>query len=164
MVLISFQDLCKIDIFLKFHRCGSKIEPATPFWNLNFKWAWQAQFLSHTYETLEKYLFYIDLSMILVPFFEIHDRVWDKNFVHRCHIHILSHLWANPSYIVSTVLCDVFRTKWVIRREWLLLKSEKFLLVWTQANIIVKNSFHFCSLPFLYFYPFCNFSKFSTFT
>ena len=30
MVLISFKDLYKIDIFPKFHRCGSKIVPATP--------------------------------------------------------------------------------------------------------------------------------------
>ena len=29
------------------------------------------QFLSHTHETLEKYVFYIDLEMILVPFFDI---------------------------------------------------------------------------------------------
>ena len=32
---------------------------------------WQAQFLSHTHETLETYVFYIDLEMILVPFFDI---------------------------------------------------------------------------------------------
>ena len=89
----SLKDLHKIHIFPKFHRCGSKIVPATPFWNLNFKWAWQAQFLSHTYETLEKYVFYIDLEMILVPFFKINDRIWDKNFGHSCHIHILSHPW-----------------------------------------------------------------------
>ena len=71
MVLISFKDLYEIHIFPEFHRCGSKIVPATPFWNLNFKWAWQAQFLSHTFETLEKYVFFIDLQMILVPFFDI---------------------------------------------------------------------------------------------
>ena len=71
MVLISFEDLYKIHIFPKFHRCGSKIVPATPFWNSNFKWAWQAQFLSHTYETSEKHVFYIDLQMMLVPFFDI---------------------------------------------------------------------------------------------
>ena len=29
--------------------------------------------------------------MILVPYFKIHDGFWDKNFVHHCHIHILSH-------------------------------------------------------------------------
>ena len=61
MVLISFKDLYKIAIFPKFHRCGSKIVPATPIWSLNFKRAWQAQFLSHTYETLENCLFFIDL-------------------------------------------------------------------------------------------------------
>ena len=30
MVLISLKDLCEIDIFPKFHRCGSKIVPAMP--------------------------------------------------------------------------------------------------------------------------------------
>ena len=85
MVLISFQDLCKIHIFPKFHGCDSKIMPAMPFWILNFKWAWQAQFLSHTYETLEKYVFYIDLEMILVPFFDIPNQkpvIWKRlNFL-----------------------------------------------------------------------------------
>ena len=85
MVLISFQNLCKIDIFPKFQRCGSKIEPATPFWNLNFKWTWQAKFLSHTYETLEIYVLYIDLEMILVSFFDIPNQksvIWKRlNFL-----------------------------------------------------------------------------------
>ena len=85
MVLISFQDLYKMHIFPKFHECGSKIVPAIPFWNLNFKWAWQAQFLSHTYKTLEKYVFYIDLEMILVPFFDIPNQkpvIWKRlNFL-----------------------------------------------------------------------------------
>ena len=31
IVLISFRDIHKIHIFPKFHRCGSKIVPATPF-------------------------------------------------------------------------------------------------------------------------------------
>ena len=38
--------------------------------------------------------------MVLVPFFEIHDGFWDKNFAHCCHIHILSH----PCLIKSGVL------------------------------------------------------------
>ena len=58
---MSFKDLCKIHIFVKFHRCGSNIVPATPILSLNFKRAWQAQFLSHTYETLQKYEYWIDL-------------------------------------------------------------------------------------------------------
>ena len=76
--------------------------PATPIWSLNFKRAWQAQSLSHTSETLEKYVSYIDL-LILVPFFEIHDGVWDKNFVHRCHIHILSHPWVDINHSSQTI-------------------------------------------------------------
>ena len=38
---------------------------------LNFEWAWQAQFLSYTHKTLEKYLFSIDEQMILLPFLYI---------------------------------------------------------------------------------------------
>ena len=85
MVLISFQDLYKIHIFPKFHRCGSKIVLDMPFWSLNFKRAWQAQFLSHTSEILDKYLFYIDLEMILVPLFDIPNQksvIWKRlNFL-----------------------------------------------------------------------------------
>ena len=57
MILISFKDLYEIHIFPEFHRCGSKIVPATPFWNLNFKWAWQAQFLSHSQQGLQNCFF-----------------------------------------------------------------------------------------------------------
>ena len=42
-----------------------------PFLILSFKWAWQAQFLSHTPVTLKFYVFFIDVQMILVSFFEI---------------------------------------------------------------------------------------------
>ena len=61
IVLVSFKDRYKIGLFPKFHRCGSKIVPTTPIWSLNFKRAWQAQLLSHTYETLEKYVSFIYL-------------------------------------------------------------------------------------------------------
>ena len=91
MVLISFQDLYKIHIFPKFHRCGSKIVPAMPFWNLKFKWAWQAQFLSHNLLSLQNCLFFTNKEMMLVSFFEINDGIWDKNFACHCHIHFLSH-------------------------------------------------------------------------
>ena len=91
MVLISFKDLYEIHIFPKFHRCGSKIVPATPFWNLKFKWAWQAHFLSHNLLSLQNCLFFTNKEMMLMSFFEINDGIWDKNFVHRCHIHILIH-------------------------------------------------------------------------
>ena len=38
---------------------------------LNFKWAWQAQFLSHTPVTLKFYVFFIDVQMILISFLKI---------------------------------------------------------------------------------------------
>ena len=86
--------------------------PATPIWSLNFKRAWQAQCLSHTYEILEKYVFFIDLWMILVPFFEILDGVCDKNFFHSCHIHILSHPWSMTLFLFSILVCTNFQTVW----------------------------------------------------
>ena len=36
--------------------------------------------------------------MILVSFFKIHDGVCDKNFVYRCHVHILSHPCLNIQF------------------------------------------------------------------
>ena len=103
MVLISFKDLYEIHIFPEFHRCGSKIVPATPFWNLNFKWAWQAQFLSHNLLSLQNCLFFTNKEMMLVSFFEINDGIWDKNFACHCHIHFLSHPWAttDPRYSLA---------------------------------------------------------------
>ena len=71
MILISFEHLQKILIFPKFQGCNSKIVPATPFWILKFKWAWQTQFLSHNLVTLKNCVFFVDLQMILVSFFDV---------------------------------------------------------------------------------------------
>ena len=76
MIVVSFVDLQKISLFPKFGGCGSKIEPATPISILNFEWAWQAQFLSYTHLTLEKYSFSIDEQMILLPFLYISYQKW----------------------------------------------------------------------------------------
>ena len=38
---------------------------------MNFRWAWQAQFLSYISQILKKYAFLIDVQMILLPFFDI---------------------------------------------------------------------------------------------
>ena len=71
MILISFEHLQKIFIFPKFQGCNLKIVPATPFWILKFKWAWQTQFLSNNLETLEKWIFLKGVQIILLPFFHI---------------------------------------------------------------------------------------------
>ena len=42
-----------------------------PTSNLNFKWARQAQFFGHTYQTLENYSFFVDEQMMLLSFFYI---------------------------------------------------------------------------------------------
>ena len=47
-----------------------KIKSVMPFSNLNLKWALQAQFLSHTPATLKSYVFFIDVQMILLSFFD----------------------------------------------------------------------------------------------
>ena len=60
-----------MNIFPKFHECGSKIEPATPISTLNFEWAWQVQILMYTHKTLGNYLSFIDEQMILLPFLYI---------------------------------------------------------------------------------------------
>ena len=92
MVLISFQDLYKIHIFPKFHGCGSKIVPAMPFWILNFKWVWQAQFLGHAPQILKDNVFFIDAQMILVPFFDI---PYQKSVIWKRAISISN---SRPSY------------------------------------------------------------------
>ena len=60
--------------FLKLQGCGSKIEPAIPFWILDLeilKWAWQAHFFSHAPVIFENYVFFIVIEMILITFFDI---------------------------------------------------------------------------------------------
>ena len=93
MVIISFFHLYKIHIFPKLGGCGSKNELATPFWILNFKWAWQAQFLSHNLLILQNCIFFVGKQMILVSFAKIHKGIKVTNFGHSCHIHILSNPW-----------------------------------------------------------------------
>ena len=92
MVVISFVCLQKINNFPKFGRCGSKIEPATPIWNLKLDWAWQAQFLSHIHEFLQNYLFFKDLQMILVSFFEIFDGFWSTKKLPSLLLHVIQDL------------------------------------------------------------------------
>ena len=91
MVIISFFHLYKIRIFPKLGGCGSKNELATPFWISNFKWAWQAQFLSHNLLILQNCIFFVGKQMILVSFAKIHKGIKVTNFGHSCHIHVLSH-------------------------------------------------------------------------
>ena len=63
--------LQKIRNFAKLGEFGSKIEPAMTISILNFNWTWQAKFLTHTNEILEKCVFFIDIQMILLAFFDI---------------------------------------------------------------------------------------------
>ena len=42
-----------------------------PLRSLKLKWAWQAQFLSHTLQILKKVIFFEDLQMVLLSFLKI---------------------------------------------------------------------------------------------
>ena len=98
MILISFEHLQKILIFPKFQGCNSKIVPATPFWILKFKWAWQTQFLSHNLVTLKNYVFFKDLQMILVPFFHIPTGLQLRKNGFESSVHILRCPWLNSMF------------------------------------------------------------------
>ena len=60
--------------FLKFQGHGSKIELATTFSILSFeisKWAWKAQFLIYTSADFQNHVFFTDVQMILLSYFDI---------------------------------------------------------------------------------------------
>ena len=48
-IVISFEGLWKLCIFIKFGGCSSKIEPATPVSILNFSRAWQSIKVSYAF-------------------------------------------------------------------------------------------------------------------
>ena len=93
MILISFEDLQKIHNFSKLQGCGSKIGSATPIWISKFKRAWQAQFLSYNLETLEKWVFFEDVQMILVSFFHIPTGFQLRKNAFKSSVHILRRPW-----------------------------------------------------------------------
>ena len=61
----------KIHIFPNLQVRSWKIKLATPISIFNFKWPWQAQFSSYIPQILKKYVFFIDVQMILLLFFDI---------------------------------------------------------------------------------------------
>ena len=67
---------------------SSKIDRVAAIYTSKFKWAWQAQFLSHIHEFLQNYLFFKDLQMILVSFFEIFDGFWSTKKLPSLLLHV----------------------------------------------------------------------------
>ena len=63
VVLISFQ------LSTKFEGHNSLKKTAMPLGSSKWEWAWQAHFLSHTYETQEICCFLSDVKIILLSFF-----------------------------------------------------------------------------------------------
>ena len=49
--------------------------PISKFQNQKFKWAWQAQFLSHAFEILGNDAFFKDVQMISLSFFNITKKI-----------------------------------------------------------------------------------------
>ena len=112
MILISFEDLQKIHNFSKLQGCGSKIGSATPIWISKFKRAWQTQFLSYNLETLEKWVFFEDVQMILVSFFHILTGLQLRKNAFKSSVHILRRPWFN--------LKDTF-----LRHKYIIFKQPK---------------------------------------
>ena len=122
MVVISFVCLQKMNNFPKFGRCGSNIEPATPIWNSKLNWAWQAQFLSHIHEFLQNYLFFKDLQMILVSFFEIFDGFWSTKKLPSLLLHVNQdllassvRLWVSIEFIKIWWVQESFSQYWWVQ-------------------------------------------------
>ena len=82
----------RIYIFPKLQVLSWKIKLTTPNSILNFKWAWQAQFLSYIPQILKKYVFFIDVQMILLSFFDI---PYQKSVIWKRAIFIFN---SRPSY------------------------------------------------------------------
>ena len=57
------------------------------------KWAWQAQFLSHTPLIFKNYLFFVDNQIILVLLFKISSGFKDTKNLILFPIQFFSHLW-----------------------------------------------------------------------
>ena len=64
VVLMSFQ------LSTKFEGHNSLKKTAMPLGSSKWKWAWQAHFLSHTYETREICCFFWGVQTLLLSFFE----------------------------------------------------------------------------------------------
>ena len=92
IILITFQHLKKLYWFWKLWGCSSKDMPATLISILNFRWAWQAQFLSYIPQILKKYVFFIDVQMLLLSFFDIS---YQKSVIWKNAIFIFN---SRPSY------------------------------------------------------------------
>ena len=87
----------KYIIFQSYKVYGSKIGSATPIWISKFKRAWQTQFLSYNLETLEKWVFFKDVQMILVSFFHISTSFQLRKNAFKSSVHILRRPWVTTT-------------------------------------------------------------------
>ena len=132
MVLISFEHLQRLLIFPKFQGCNSKIVPATPFWILKFKWAWQTQFLSHNLVTLKNYVFFKDLQMILVPFFHIPTGFQLRKNGFKSSVHILRCPWSRVGFALS---------KWShLHRAYLVTECNQSFIAVSYLSCAIKTN------------------------
>ena len=75
-------------VWPKFRGSGTKIRAAALFTSSKLKWAWHAQFLSYTFQILQKYTTF-DAQMTLLPCLKILalKRIYKKIKSLRVHLH-----------------------------------------------------------------------------
>ena len=129
VILISFQ------LSTKFEEHNSLKKTAMPLGSSKWKWAWQANFLSHTYETQKICCFLADVQIILASLFELSNylKVAKKAgaFLSRCsellglwrqrsHTQIDSIFWSRNIWIAicscPDVARDISHSHFIIRR------------------------------------------------
>ena len=125
--------------FSKLQGCGSKIGSATPIWISKFKRAWQTQFLSHNLETLEKWVFFEDIQMILVSFFHIPIGFQLRKNAFKSSVHILRRPWLIMQDTYKNIVFIKFLKKCIIAGQsfsWIALPIYK----WKRFNDIQSNT------------------------
>ena len=114
----------------------------------NWKWAWQAQFLSYWPITLENWISFRDVQMVLVSFFEIPygDRL-TKN-VQKLRVQVIPRSTAKGNSVLQIGSC---------RKATFFLESKHF------NNISIFNN-SFLKLPFRNLFDFRNLCLFWLYT
>ena len=67
---------------------SSKIDRMAAIYTSKFKWAWRAQFLSHTLQILEINLFFEAVKMVLLYLVKISFSFWNKKIGNEFSLHL----------------------------------------------------------------------------
>ena len=85
-----------------------------PFSILSLKWVWRAQSLSHNPATLKSYVFFIDVQMILLSFFDNPN----QKYVNQ-EVPILSVQSVLPAGQIGQLVGQINQTKSVFLVLWI---------------------------------------------